>query len=138
MTDETTLSSLHFFATAAMTGVIWVVQLVQYPGMLLIPPDAFRQYHERHCRMISFVVGPLMLLELGSIVFLALLPARSAVTFALLGLTVICWCSTAFVQVPIHKRLEQGYSEELLRQLVRFNWLRTAAWSVKVGLLLSA
>ena len=50
-------------ATSAMVGVIWMVQLVQYPmlaGYSALAPGAAAVDHQRR---ISWVVGPLMAAE---------------------------------------------------------------------------
>jgi hypothetical protein len=54
---------------------------------------------------------------------------------ALLG---VAWASTAWIQVPLHRLLGSGFDERVHRQLVRSNWLRTVAWSVRGGLVLAA
>jgi hypothetical protein len=39
--------------------------------------------------------------------------------------------------VPQHRRLERGWGERAHRALVRGNWLRTAAWTVRAALALA-
>jgi hypothetical protein len=51
-----------------------------------------------------------------------------------LALLAIIWLSTAFVQVPCHNGLSQGFDAIVHRRLVRTNWIRTVAWSLR-GLL---
>lgn len=48
-----------------------------------------------------------------------------------LGLLVLIWASTFLLQVPKHKVLTHGFDAEAHRFLVRTNWIRTAAWSVR-------
>jgi hypothetical protein len=34
--------------------------------------------------------------------------------------------------VPAHRRLSEGYDDEIVRRLVRTNWVRTIGWSSRV------
>jgi hypothetical protein len=135
-----TVLLLHAAVTWALTGLVWTVQVVQYPLFAGAGRDGFRAYHEAHCRRISFVVGPLMLAEAATGVALLLAPPTGipailpGVGFALLLLN---WLSTAFVQVPLHGRLARGFARRPHRALVATNWIRTVAWSVRSGIVLA-
>ena len=129
---------LHFAVTWAMVGLIWLVQVVNYPLFATVPAREFTRYERRHVRRITFVVGPLMLAEaLTGVVLLAVahdgFPRAVAEIGALLLLVI--WLSTAFLQVPLHGRLGEAYDARLHRRLVATNWLRTWAWTAR-GLLL--
>jgi hypothetical protein len=52
------------------------------------------------------------------------------------GLVGAIWCSTAFLQVPIHNQLAQGYDAGLVSRLVTTNWIRTVAWTLRSGIVL--
>ena len=133
--------SLHLLSTFAMFGLIWFVQVVHYPLFLRVGTESFAAYETAHANRTTYVVAPLMLLELATA--LALLAHAYRPTFvstpsawcgaALVG---VVWLSTAFVQVPLHNRLHAGYSADVIRQLVATNWLRTAAWTARTALLL--
>lgn len=49
-------------------------------------------------------------------------------------LLAIIWISTFYIQVPIHQRLLEIKDTDLLERLVRTNWIRTAAWTIRGGL----
>jgi hypothetical protein len=51
-----------------------------------------------------------------------------------LGLLLIIWASTFLLQVPMHRKLGVGFDAEAWRFLVRSNWVRTLAWSLRAGL----
>jgi len=129
----------HLAITCFLTGLIWLVQVVQYPLLARVGQDAFRAYHSGHTTQIGFVVGPAMLLELVLAGWLLLeRPGLLTVLGAvLLGLI---WASTAFLQVPQHGILSSGYHEGTVRALVRGNWIRTACWSARavIALILAA
>ena len=48
---------VHLTASAVLTGVGWVVQLVVYPAFRLVGGDAWAPYHRAHTRAITRVVG---------------------------------------------------------------------------------
>ena len=53
-----------------MTGLIWLIQCVHYP-FAQVGAEAFQDYHARHTQWITPIVGPLMLIELGTAFLLA-------------------------------------------------------------------
>lgn len=125
---------LQLIATAAMTGVIWLVQLVVYPAFGRVSATDFKVYHQAHIRQISWVVLPLMLVEMGSAVYLAIRQPQAVHLLSLLLLAAI-WLSTFLLQVPQHRRISEDHDPALIRRLVRGNWIRTCLWSVRLLLL---
>ena len=51
-------------ATMAMVGLIWIVQIVHYPLVSQVDHNSFRSYAMDYQRLTTYVVAPLMLLEL--------------------------------------------------------------------------
>lgn len=127
-------------ASWAMVGVIWMVQIVQYPMLAAHGPDTAAAAARDHQHRISFVVGPLMAVEGATALILlfdrpATMSGLSALTAAaLLGVALL---STTLVQVPLHRRIAERYDPVAARRLVHTNWVRTAAWSVRALLLAS-
>ena len=56
----------------------------------------------------------------------------------LLALTILIinWIITALVFVKMHNKLLINYKIEIISLLVKWNWLRTLLWSVRLILLL--
>jgi hypothetical protein len=128
---------VHLASTLFMVGVIWYVQLVHYPLMSAVDPQNFREFHQQHTRRTGWLVIPPMVLELATAIALvapgtASVPSRLGVPG--LAILALVWVLTFGVQVPLHRRLAGGYDAGVHRQLVRTNWLRTAAWSVRGAL----
>ena len=129
---------LHFCATWALVGLIWTIQVVQYPLFAKVGQEQFAAYQAWHSALITLLVGPLMLLELGS-GFLLLVSPQGTPTWGWgVGLVLIgiIWLTTAFVSVPLHARLAAGFDAQAHALLVGTNWIRTLAWSAR-GLLLA-
>lgn len=128
----------HFVATVFMTGLVWMVQAVHYPLFREVGADAFPRYQAQHMRRITWVVAPAMLVELASAVWLWREPppgASASWLLANLALLGAIWASTALLQVPAHERLRRGFDAAAHRRLVETNWIRTALWSARTGLL---
>lgn len=130
---------LHLASTFYMVGLIWFVQVVHYPLFAAVGEDKFVAYEDHHQRLTTWVVGPGMLIELVTGVLLALAAAygRSAtILWASMGLLAVIWLSTALIQIPYHRQLSSGFDASAHQRLVRSNWLRTVAWTVRGVLIL--
>jgi uncharacterized membrane protein len=133
------VSSLHAAVTAFLAGLIWVVQLVHYPLFDRVDEKLFPSFHAAHSRRISLLVVPAMTLEAALALLLVLRPPQGVAPWlagAGLLLVAVNALSTAFVQVPLHRRLSQGFDPGIHRALVRTNAVRTAAWSLRAALAL--
>ena len=115
--------------------MIWIVQLAHYPLQRYVDKEAFKDFQASHLWRISLVVGPLMLLEAGSAVWLLYADVPQQIqTPAWIGiaLVLLIWIATATLSVPCHWKLEHGWNEAAWRRLVATNWVRTVAWSARL------
>lgn len=122
---------IHAAITWALIGLIWTIQVVHYPLFKNVGHHEFVAYHERHMALITWVVGPLMLAEVGSAGLLLYFGERSLIFGISVGALGLVWASTVFSQIPLHQKLTQGYHLATLDRLVRTNWWRTFAWTVR-------
>ena len=134
----TTIPLVHAASTWALVGLIWIVQLVLYPSFSLVGDREIAAYHEAHCRRISWVVAPLMGLELATLLFLLVDPPPGASTLLWSGaaLLILAWLCIAFASVPLHARLVGSGRVAAQARLVATNWIRTVAWSLRGVLVL--
>ena len=133
-----------FFVTLAftlyMTGMIWSMQVFEYPLFALVGRNEFLSYHAAHNRSLPFFVILPSVLALGSAIVLfwirpAGIPLWSVVVVVALDLAVIV--STVAWQAPLHGRLDrEGFSAEIIGTLVRSNWIRTVLWTINALFLL--
>jgi hypothetical protein len=129
-------------STWAMTGLIWVIQLVHYPIFDSIEQgfdgSGWARFTHHHTTSISFVVGPLMLAEgITGLWLVASPPADTSRLLPLiaLGLMGIAYGVTAFVSAPLHGQMSERFDAQLHARLLSTNWIRTAAWSCRAGVL---
>lgn len=118
-----------------MAGLIWNVQVVQYPLFHQVGKQEFKRYHFGHCLRIGIIVTPLLLGEALTGGWLLWAGERRPAFLIALALMVMNWLSTAIFQAPIHTRLMRGYDEHLVRRVVNTNWIRTLGWTVRGGIL---
>lgn len=129
---------LQFGSTLFMTGVIWIIQVVHYPLFARVGRELFADYEKSHATLISFVVIPPMLAELGLAFLLLFFRPFQIPTWAAglgFGLVLLIWLATFFLQLPQHAILSTGFDETAHHLLVATNWIRTVAWTARSLLL---
>lgn len=118
---------IQLIATAAMTGIIWLVQIAIYPLFTRLSGSVFDEIHTRYMKQVSYVIAPIMLIEAGSCA-LCLLFGNLVSQIIPTVLLAINWLSTALIQVPQHTKL----TPQNAPALVRSNWIRTTAWTARL------
>jgi hypothetical protein len=122
-----------------MVGIIWFVQIVHYPLFASVGGNSFVAYEVSHTRLTTPVVEPLLLIEGITAVLLFWYRPGGVSLFPVwlgLGLLLVIWFSTVFLQIPLHNLLSAGFEPAVHRALVISNWLRTGAWSARALLVL--
>lgn len=130
-----TIILFHVVATIMMAGVIWVIQVLHYPLFSAVGASEFRTYEAEHTTRITLIVLPLMAVEALTAMALVAEPPLNVPRWLLwlgLGLVGVVWFMTAFVHVPQHGRLAQGFDTTVHNALVTSNWIRTLAWTARV------
>ena len=128
---------IHFAVTWALIGLIWTIQLLNYPLLKKVGQQEFAAHHDSHSAQIFWLAGLLMLAELGSAGMLLYLGVHSLLFTMSLGALAVVWASTLFLQVPLHQKLTHGYDAATIDRLCRTNAWRTFGWSLR-GVLLVA
>jgi hypothetical protein len=117
---------------AALCGLIWTIQLVHYPLFALVGEAQWVAYGEAHRQRITWLVLPLMTANVAVAALLAL-REPDALRLVNAALPAAIFLSTGLVYARLHGELAPRFAHDRLRLLVRLNWLRTAAWTVQVG-----
>lgn len=123
------MRELELITTFALVSLIWVMQLLHYPFFSYVGEEAFTRAMLDHQRRISWIVVPLMLVELA--LSIHGLITGSPCAQLCLALVTLIWISTAVVQVKLHRELTERKDPEVISRLVRSNWVRTVVWTMK-------
>ncbi len=132
------LSLLHLAATAAMIGLMTMVQLVVYPQYDLVGPADFAGYVSSHGQKIGV---PLVLFAPAEVLLALFLWLRlptgrtKAVAFAAGAILAGAWVATMAWYGPFHGRLiNDPYDPANIDLLESTNWFRTIAWWLRGAL----
>ncbi|MEP6955163.1 MAG: hypothetical protein ABI950_13980 [Solirubrobacteraceae bacterium] len=118
----------------ALTGLIWTIQVVHYPLFAHVGEGEWRAYEREHQRRITFVVAPLMLVNVALAVAVVIAgDGAAALRWANLALAAGVFAATALVYSPLHGHLGETHDRTAIDHLVTLNWWRTAAWTAQAG-----
>jgi len=110
--------------------LIWLVQLVIYPGFTYYAEKDLIRWHDKYTSKITLVVLPLMVSQLGAYV---LTTFQDLSFMSLLGLLMVVstWVLTFFFAVPLHGKITQRVDVMAsAEKLVLVNWPRTIIWTL--------
>ena len=116
-----------------MVGVIWFVQMIHYPLYRKIH-DGFVSYERAHLRRAAWLMGPVMIIEaLTALFIIGLSPNALSTKLATINLIllILIWISTCLLQVQQHHMLSVRFSKKIHQNLLSTNWVRTALWTVR-------
>ena len=141
MISTSSLFDLYYAQTAAcifMTGLIWMVQLVHYPAFRFVEVGQFKKFQNFHSERITWIVAPVMAIELVTASILLFLDHKSLLAQWNAASVLLLWLLTAIVSVPIHNQLARSHSKVAVEKLILTNWPRTIVWSARSVVLLAA
>ncbi len=118
-------------STLFMVGLAWFVDIVHYPLFAAVGEEQFSGYHEAHSQRTTWVVLPVMSIELISSWVLVSDPPADQFALAVAGavLALATWMLTGLAAVPSHRALGAGFSESRLARLRRADLIRALVWS---------
>jgi len=118
---------MQIIADSGLLLLIWLVQLIIYPSFRYTEEKEFILWHTRYMSIISLIVSPLILLQIG-VELVHILNNDYRWMRILMILAVLT--STFSLSVPNHRRLSRyGKDPLIISRLVLTNWLRTVFWS---------
>lgn len=121
--------NLTFAIDLSLAVFLWLVQCIIYPSFRHISADIFEKWHAGYQRRVSWIIGPILLLQLF-LVGIEAVQEPSRYSLIRLGLVAVSWLITVCVSVPLHRRIERGEErEQSIERLIQSNWLRTLTWS---------
>lgn len=111
--------------------LIWMVQLVIYPNYCFHTADGLCAWHRIYKPRIGYIVGPLMLVQLGVSIYQMFIHDFRVSGIIYFLLVISTWIITALIFVPLHNKITQStYTEEHLEKLVKWNWWRVLLWTL--------
>ena len=112
-----------------------MTQFITYPTFLDIDKDKFSDYHRKYVNNISFIVAPVMLIELLTLSLIAYFSTDFLIIKSLFLLLVI-WLTTFFIMIPSHNRISKSFNLKEIKSLINYNWVRTILWSFKLFIII--
>lgn len=110
--------------------LIWMTQLIVYPSFKYYDELQLVTWHQKYTVAISFIVMPLMLLQ---VVLHSYQLYTSFNWFAVVAifLIILTWLNTFAVAVPLHNQIAKNTNPlAAAEKLVNINWYRTIMWSL--------
>ena len=126
---------IHILSTAIITGAIWVIQLIHYPGFAYIEDKLFKSFMVLHIRGIMLFVFPMMVIEIFTGTYLLFQGHFSLLFLYAMIFLYLIWLSTALIFSGYHSKLKDNKDSKIINKLVKYNWLRTIGWSFRLILL---
>lgn len=126
-----TLYFIQLVCNSYLVSLVFMTQFITYPTLLNIDKDKFSDYHRKYVNNISFIVAPVMLIELLTLFLIAYFSKDFLIIKCLILLLVI-WLTTFFIMIPSHNRISKSFNIKEIKSLINYNWIRTILWSFKL------
>ena len=116
--------------SSILLGLILVIHFVHYKSFNFIDIEKFVEFHKFHTKNISFLVIPLMIIEVVISIIICYF-YFSILSLINLSLVALIWITTFLLQVPSHNKLSTGKSIAEIEKLVSGNVFRVYLWFFK-------
>ena len=120
----------NLIVSSILLGLILVIHFVHYKSFNFIDIEKFVEFHKFHTKNISFLVIPLMLIEVVISIIICYF-YFSILSLINLSLVALIWIITFLLQVPSHNKLSTGKSITEIEKLVSGNVFRVYLWFFK-------
>jgi hypothetical protein len=126
--------TINLILSSMLAMLIWIIQVVHYPSFRFVDEKLFSSFHSFHSRSISYLVMPLLILELIVTATLVSKLPTNLLVLASSFLAAGIWFITFFVSVPCHNILSKTHDSKTIEKLIKTNWIRTLLWTSKMVL----
>ena len=120
----------NLIVSSILLGLILVIHFVHYKSFNFIDVEKFVEFHKFHTKNISFLVIPLMIIEVVISIIICYF-YFSILSLINLSLDALIWIITFLLQVPSHNKLSTGKSIAEIEKLVSGNVFRVYLWFFK-------
>ena len=119
---------INIYSNIYLIAISVMVQLIIYPSFKNYDNSNFRSFHSSYTKKMFFIVGPIMILELLSTLYLVI---KNTFLFPS-TIVAFIWLTTFFLIVPVHNSLNSAFSIRTHKKLLRLNIVRTSFWVLKL------
>lgn len=111
--------------------LIWMVQLLIYPGFKYFGSKGLGSWHRIYTRNITFIVAPMMIAQLIIMSYFWIhYPAMLAPNILYTILVSLTWITTMLFFIPMHASIDKNPTDlKLLNKLTNWNWMRVFLWN---------
>ena len=128
--ESLNIELFQLLVNSGLMVLIWIVQLVIYPGFIHYPEPEIKKWHPIYARRITYIVMPLMLSQLVMYTY-SIFQEYSLVNMSILVLILFNWVITFLMAVPLHGRIDKDLTSlHHRKKLIKVNWPRTIAWTI--------
>ena len=120
----------NLIVSSILLGLILVIHFVHYKSFNFIDIEKFVEFHKFHTKNISFLVIPLMIIEVVISIIICYF-YFSILSLINLSLVALIWITTFLLQVPSHNKLSTGKSITEIEKLVSGIVFRVYLWVFK-------
>ncbi len=119
---------INIYSNIYLIAISVMVQLIIYPSFKNYDNSNFRSFHSSYTKKMFFIVGPIMIIELLSTLYLII---KNTFLFPS-TIVALIWLTTFFLIVPVHNSLNSAFSIRAHKKLLRLNVVRTSFWVLKL------
>jgi hypothetical protein len=120
---------IRLLADFGLVVLIWMVQLIVYPGFTFYSEELLLKWHKTYTPRITIIVAPLMFAQMGMALYQCIFDF-SIVHLVYLILVISTWISTFIYFVPLHHNIEANRDlKSSANRLTKGNWIRTIQWT---------
>ncbi|QCK14210.1 hypothetical protein [Mangrovivirga cuniculi] len=110
--------------------LIWLTQIIVYPGFKYMSQNEVSTWHSKYVARITALVAPLMITQLGIIVYFVFRDPN-IINLVCLAMVLVVWANTFFSAVPLHNKMtESGDVRSVGSRLIKVNLVRTICWTL--------
>ena len=119
---------INIYSNIYLIAISIMVQLIIYPSFKNYYNSNFRSFHSSYTKKMFFIVGPIMIIELLTTLYLVI---KNTFLFPS-TIVALIWLTTFFLIVPVHNSLNSAFSIRTHKKLLRLNIVRTSFWVLKL------
>lgn len=114
-------------ASVLMTGIVSFIQFVQYPLLNHISSFDFTCYFKKYISRITWIIYPVMIIEIGFASWLSFLPLQPKLQIPILIsyiLLALITMNTFLIQTPLIQKLQLSFDKKILSKILLYNRIR--------------